>query len=103
MREPHGWYPCQHWWEDVIRWGEGEWYEQCAWCGEERTKAMDESRKGGWREIRVDVERDDPLVALSIYNEGNPNKPVYRAKFTPEVARELAFRLTSRALEIEDE
>lgn len=103
MGDPSGWMPCQHDWDEVIYWGDPNTYEMCTLCGVERDKEVLEARKGGWNPIGVEVSGDEGLVKLTIFDEDNPLKVLYKAKFTPAIARELAFRLTWHALKIEDD
>lgn len=103
MPASEGWKPCGHFWEDVINWGDPEWREECLLCGEERPKEMDESRRGGWRGISAGVTTNADMVCLTLSDPDDPLKIIYRAMFSPDIARQLAFRLTTHALEIEDQ
>lgn len=99
MDNSSGWLPCAHEWVDVST----EECEQiiCNLCGEVQDEAP-HPKRGGWRVIETYISAEDGLVKLRVV-ERETGRTVYAAAYEPHTARDLAFSLTLKALEIEDQ
>jgi hypothetical protein len=95
-----GWLPCSHEWVETTELSDENPKHVCSLCGESMWDVVNTAR-GGWRYVETNIDTIDDHVRMTII-EVESRRIVYSARYTPDIAREMAYNLTLKALELED-
>lgn len=92
MGDTSGWVPCAHEWVD------GSDGHVCSLCGD---SLWEHASRGGWRYVETNIDSIDGMVRFTVI-DSESRRIIYSARYTPDIAREVAYSLTIKALELED-